>query len=59
MYLFIYLLFRCWEEIIESPIWWIIKTPILVSILVKYQRILKAIFNTKWGGRGEGRIEVP
>ncbi|NP_001310171.1 vasoactive intestinal peptide receptor 1 precursor [Coturnix japonica] len=26
----------CWEEIIESPIWWIIKTPILVSILVNF-----------------------
>lgn len=35
-------LFRCWEEIVESPFWWIIKTPILVSILVKYQHILLA-----------------
>lgn len=32
-------LFRCWEEVVESPFWWIIKTPILVSILVKYQHI--------------------
>ena len=35
-------LFRCWEEVVESPFWWIIKTPILVSILVKYQHILLA-----------------
>ncbi|OWK53235.1 Vasoactive intestinal polypeptide receptor [Lonchura striata] len=26
----------CWEEIVESPFWWIIKTPILVSILVNF-----------------------
>ncbi|XP_068529388.1 vasoactive intestinal polypeptide receptor 1 isoform X2 [Anas acuta] len=26
----------CWEEIIESPFWWIIKAPILVSILVNF-----------------------
>uniref|UniRef100_A0A803VJ16 Vasoactive intestinal peptide receptor 1 n=1 Tax=Ficedula albicollis TaxID=59894 RepID=A0A803VJ16_FICAL len=26
----------CWEEVVESPFWWIIKTPILVSILVNF-----------------------
>lgn len=46
-------LFRCWEEIVESPFWWIIKTPILVSILVKYQHILlaaKPSLSPNWGG---------
>ncbi|XP_067386607.1 vasoactive intestinal polypeptide receptor-like [Emydura macquarii macquarii] len=26
----------CWEDVVGSPYWWIIKTPILVSILVNF-----------------------
>lgn len=48
-------LFRCWEEVVESPFWWIIKTPILVSILVKYQHIpLAAKPSLIPSGGGEG-----
>lgn len=29
-------MFRCWDTIINSSLWWIIKAPILISILVSF-----------------------